>query len=199
MGQSNVSKKKIYGDEEIIKLLNEYKKGVQGDIYSGYIIREDFHKFVQRDIFENKLSMFVPLRFKKMEIEEMQSMILPERFDVLYVNSKGNIQLAFKLIDVKITWEELKNSVEKIKEGIKTVSPSSSFYDSGIIKIDGGTGVKWFDYKNVYNSSSVYMLCFYLQVMGKMLDGKFLCDYRKAKYWKPIFLEMLNTIEVNNF
>lgn len=183
-----------YGDEETIKLLNKYKTGIWGDIHTGYYIREDLHRFVRRELFEGKMSMLLPLRFRKFPDDKRE--LLPEKPDVIYVNSSGKMQIS--LTDTKEEMNEVTHTetMDFIKSSIGKLNSSIVFFDQKAISQEDGTKIRWFDYKMMFETEIVYTLFFSMLLSGRFLHGKCSCEYRKAMNWKPVFVDMLKSIEI---
>ena len=58
-----------YVDEEMIRVMNQYKEKTQGSIASGYIIREEEYYFQEETFFENKMKIMLPEKFEDMPLE----------------------------------------------------------------------------------------------------------------------------------
>lgn len=183
-----------YGDEKIIKFLNGYKSRVYGNIYDGYCIKEDLYRFALKEIFEDKLYMYLPIRF--IRCEEI-SYLNVENMDFFCMNESGKIQLALKNTNIDIAESDLlESTLHNILGEAKKVNNSVEFMENGKIEIRDGDFVYWKDYKVLYGKKMLYVLLFVLELEKTMIYGKFTCGYEEAVLWKPIFISMLNTIEV---
>lgn len=183
-----------YGDEKIIKLLNGYKSRVSGNIYDGYYIKEDLYRFVLEEIFADKLYIYLPIRF--IGCEEI-SYLNVENMDFFCMNKSGKIQLGFKKTDIEVVENKLlESTVHNILEEAKKVNSSIELMENGKIEISDDNFVYWRDYKVLYGKKMLYVMLFVLEVEKTMTYGKFTCGYEDVILWKPIFVSMLDTIEV---
>ncbi len=64
------------------------------------------------------------------------------------------------------------------------------FYDQGEEK-----GVLWFDYKGFAGKEATYNLVFLFQAKERKALGSFFCPFEAYDRWRPVVLEVLNTIE----
>ena len=188
--------KKKYGDEEIIKYLNEYKKGIQGDIKEGFIICEDLYRFKRREIIKNKMSMCIPIRFDCYKDEKAKEINVIDNPDVMYINVKGNIQIMFKLTSEEITSLKLKEYIDDIQLVLMTLNDDVKIIESDAITLFDDKKIFWFDYQTYFGNFQVYIMFFSIEIQGMLLYGKFSCEYRKSILWKTVFIAMLKTVEI---
>lgn len=184
-----------YGDEEIVELLNKYKKGVYGDIYSGFYIKEDLYHFGERLLFKGQVSVYLPIRFNSMsedEIREKYKLVIPE---LVYRNNQDTIQIMFDCIDEEYATEEVNNTIDILEKYIKKLNKGNKIIEKGIVENENNT-IGWIDFMTLSDKSSFYINYFTLSVNNKNVNGKFVCEYANSSLWKPIFLEILKSIKI---
>ena len=184
-----------YGDEEIVELLNKYKKGVYGDIYSGFFIKEDLYHFDERLLFEGQVSVYLPIRFKTMsedEINEKYKLIIPE---LVYRNNQDTIQIMFNYIDEEYVVDEVNNTIDIFEKYMKKLNKGNRIIERGFIENENNR-IGWIDFMTLSGKSSFYVNYFTLSVNNKNVNGQFVCEYINSSLWKPIFLEILKSIKI---
>lgn len=54
-----------YADEKMIKAMNTYKEGVQGNIEEGILIKEERYIFEEIGLFDSKMYIMLPKSFSR--------------------------------------------------------------------------------------------------------------------------------------
>ena len=178
-----------YGDEGIVKLLNAYKKQIQGNIYEGFSVCEDLYRFSKKEVIPEFYKLYLPIRFK--DITEGNIFNI-QKMDKIYANKKQTIQLKFKRIETKVTKQESEEFLRVICEQITCLNPSIEILENG----EAENNIRWIDYKITYGKSNGYVMLFCIWKNEQMLYGEFTCAYHEAVYWKYIFLSMIKTGEL---
>ena len=62
--------KMSYADEKMIKAMNTYKEGVQGNIEEGILIKEEQYIFEEIGLFDSKMYIMLPKSFQDMPMVE---------------------------------------------------------------------------------------------------------------------------------
>lgn len=122
----------IYGDEEIIKLLNSYKKESIGNVYAGIKIKGDLYHFHEYFFGNKKVSMMLPLRFVDMPEE-----ILNIKYghiskpNILKCSKDYNIDIMLNWTEEKLNEYEIEKKVDEQLKILKTIQPAYEIYEKG--------------------------------------------------------------------
>lgn len=184
-----------YGDEEIVRQLNLYKKGVYGTIYDGLYIKGDLHHFVKQNLFQNRMSIYIPLRFDKMETSDIRKKYIIDIPDIVYKNTKDTINITFRYVKEKIEKDKIQEILELGKKYIKKLNGNCLFFEHAIFSYRNNC-IGWIDYKIDGLYGSFYIMFYVIPIKENCITGKFICEYRKAILWKSVMLQMLETIEI---
>lgn len=188
--------KEQYGDEAIAASLNEYKKGVWGDIKTEIFIREDKYRFFKKNIYPNEMWMYIPLRFEKIQGEEMDLYCLCEEVDAIFSNSKRDIQISFRLQEGNMDDIPLIESMEYIRRCLTIINPEIQTMSVEQILSSSDNAMYYFEYKMLVAGLTVHTIYCAVPVNEKITFIKCSCPYHKYVLWKGVFLAMLSTIEI---
>lgn len=185
-----------YGDEEIVEILNQYKKSVKGDIKSGFSIAEDLHRFKSREVVDGKVKMSIPIRFDCYMGQELRKINQFEDLDKMYISSKGEIQISVKLLPNGLNGMEISSYIQEIERQLPIMNTSVRIYERDQSIEVASEKIVWFDYKVLFGTTDIYIMFFAMEVYGDLFYGKFSCSYRDSLKWKEIFIAMLETVQI---
>lgn len=136
-----------YGDEEIVKILNQYKKESRGDVYSGIKINGDLYHFHEYKFWDGQIQMMIPLRFIDMpeEIIKIKYGHIPLP-DVIKCSRDYNIDIMMSFTDDLLSDDEIEEKLDDQINLIKTLQPTYEIYEKNI-EYNGYVNIGWFDYK----------------------------------------------------
>lgn len=183
-----------YGDEEIVEILNMYKKAVIGDVYSGIKIKGDLYHFHEYKFWDGKVKMMLPLRFIDMPEELMKVKYghMPG-IDILKCSRDYTIDIMLNLTEESLAEDDIQRTLEEQMKMLKRIQPAYEIYESNI-EDNGYVKVGWYDYRASSMDIALYCVNFIFQSEGHMVLGKFTCNIYKAEDWKPVILKMLFSI-----
>lgn len=185
-----------YGDEEIVEILNQYKKSVKGNIKNGFHIAEDLYRFKSREVIDGKIKMSIPIRFDCYIGEELRKINQLEELDKMYISSKGEIQISVKLLPNGLNGMEILSYIGEIEKQLPTMNTSVVIYERDQLVETAYGKIAWFDYKVLFGTTDIYVMFFAMEVQSDLFYGKFSCSYRDSLKWKEIFIAMLETIQI---
>ena len=185
---------KSYGDEEIVKLLNQYKLESRGDVYSGIVINGDMYRFHEYKFCDEKVKIMLPLRFIDMpqDVLNIKYGHLPQ-VDIIKCSRDYNIDVMLNFTEQIMNENEIERNIDEQINLLKMFQPSYEIYEHDI-EDNGYIKIGWFDYKANAMDIALYCINFIFQVEGRMVMGKFTCNMYKAQNWKSVFLKMLFSI-----
>lgn len=184
----------VYGDEEIVKLLNNHKKESTGDVYSGIIIRGDLHHFHEYHFMDEQLKIMIPLRFINMpeEVIRVKYGHLPKP-NVLMCSRDYTIDIMMSFTEQELREDEIEQAIVEQITILKTIQPAYEIYEQKI-EDNGYLQIGWFDYRASTMDIALYCMNFLFVINQKMVVGKFSCNIYKAEYWKPVIQQMIYSI-----
>lgn len=112
-----------------------------------------------------------------------------KRSSHIWVNENKDAGFTLQLLE-EAEEEPLAHSREKIRRIMEGIDNRVVFYDQGEEK-----SVLWFDYKGFAGKEATYNLVFLFQAKERKALGSFFCPFEAYDRWRPVVLEVLNTIE----
>lgn len=184
-------------DEKILEFLNEAEDIEKRDIYKGTIkIANRYYEFQESSFFEDKFKIYIPKDFEDMPMEIRKFKYPAEnRPEIIKSNEDGSIAITLNLIDSPLDEER----VEELKDGMKNIirktNPANVFYDDGILEVKS-KNIGFFEFKSSAIDDFIYNVMFFLEFEEITLMGSFSCVYKNYEEWRPVVLQMLNSINV---
>lgn len=77
---------------------------------------------------------------------------------------------------------------------ISSANPSIGFFDEGTAQNDF-MSCSWFDFKSYVITGTIYNLTVIVSFRSRTILGMFSCPYDLILWWKPIYLQILETFE----
>jgi hypothetical protein len=187
-----------YVDEKIIEAMNQYKTQEHGDIYSGLYLKEQLFKFERQELYGGKFSVMIPECFTDMSLEHAKIKYPSEqRPKVIKTNEDGDINFAFQFMEeVDFETKFVKEAKDGLYNIIKRLQPANVFYES-VEETIGETMVGWFAFKSHGIDCKIFQLMYCMPIGGKFLQGIFNCKYTDSNLWKPVFLQVMRSIQDN--
>lgn len=184
-------------DEKIIKDMNKYKTESVGDVYSGYLIREKDYKFEKSFFFDDKMSIYLPVDFVDLP-EDLKKMKYPSesRPQVIKSNDTNTVNIAFSLLPVDFTEDQVVNMRNTFKNVLQNYNPQFSFLEEDVIE-KNNKKIAWFDYTAHVLDGSMYTIVACMEIDKKVFHATFNCTVEDMELWKVVFLDILQSIEVN--
>lgn len=136
-------------------------------------------------------SVRIPEEFKRADGENTSDIFWSEkRPEVILTSSKREEGLTFQLLNEEMDGEALLDCRKIVKQLIEQIDGRCVFYDMG-----EKSEAVWFDYKSFAENEVVYNLVFLFQTGQRKILGTFFCLFKEYDKWKPIILNMLETIQ----
>ncbi|WP_310603813.1 hypothetical protein [Anaerosporobacter sp.] len=209
-----------YEDEIVIEAMNAYKVNERGDIYKGVYIKEELFEFERQELFEGTMSIMLPKKFIDMPYEYAKIKYPSEnRPEIIKTNEMGDVNFTFSVVDTILTNEMVKEAKEGMRMIIKRIQPANVFFDNeemniwednvAIEKESIGTKnsnendaieerecitIGWFDFKSHGLDEKIYQFWYCFPMEGKMVHGIFNCIYSDHILWKPLLLQVIQSI-----
>ncbi len=185
-----------YMDEKIINLRNQAKKATHTDIEQGVYVYEELLAFERRKLFDEKMSILLPVSFEIMP-EEIAKVKYPseQRPQLIYSNAAGDVNFTFSLLDAQVKPSQIDEARDRFRGFIKKIQPANIFFEKKEEEL-GDTRVAWFDFKNYGLDAQLYNLFYFTDVKGMMLHGIFNCKFKDAEVWKPVAEQVIKSILV---
>lgn len=184
-----------YGDIEIVSILNQHKKGITGDIETGLLLKEDIYHFHRTMLCNRSFSMMLPLRFLVSSQEEIKSKYGSNSPVEIFCNRAGTIEINFNYYGDETIRETPTDIVNSFEILLKRLNPGIKTYEKKE-KTIREISICWIDYKCETIVSSVYNIFFAMSIEDKKYRGQFMCGLKDAILWKPVFLNMLDTLQI---
>lgn len=185
-------------DEKIIFEQNKYKKESVGDVYNGYLIKEEKYTFNQCFFFDGKMSIYLPEGFMDLP-EDLAKLKYPSenRPQIIKSSIDNTINIAFNLLEVDMTNEAVLEMIKSFKNIIKNVNPSNRFLDEGMEVIANNKNLAWFDFLSNGLDGTIYTIVVCSVVENKLLHCVFNCMEDSMVAWKKVALDMFKSISAN--
>ena len=198
-----MEQQKTYAEEIVKKLKasgqpeNTNAYAIENDIHNGYVIvKYKKMEIEEKEILDGSLSMMLPIEFHLME-ESLAKAKYPDddRPDYIYTNDDTTVNLTFSFDNSgEIDDEEVEQVKDILKNQIKRLYPGSKFEDSNPIKADE-KNVSYFCFEIPVIDGNVFQLMFFMEHRKQLIMGAFNCGIYQKKQWKPLILQMLETLK----
>lgn len=181
-------------DEEIIELRRKKKEAEFQDISKGVYINNEMFEFKQQVIYEDKMSIMLPVNFVSMP-EKMAKIKYPSesRPQIIKTDYSGAVNFTFNLFDTAICPNQIQGACDTMKKIIKNMNPAYIFYEQKTEECRN-TVCSFFDYKSYAMDAHVYNLVYVTSIGGKVMQGTFNCRFQDMEQWKNAAIQVKNSI-----
>lgn len=179
-----------------LKIIKEYiQNKTICDIKSAVIIDNREYTFSQQEIPKMMLSMVLPDGMDIMNSYSIKIKFPDEnRPDViLALSDDDTINFMFSSIEEDVFEEDLQNILQGILMVLKRMHSGATFYQTGNIQSEL-SNIWWFDYSTAALDDDIYNIMYVLCLNGILIIGGFCCLQKFRKQWKPLVLQMLETV-----
>jgi hypothetical protein len=184
-------------DQEIIRLMDANRE--QGylsiDIKTGTVVLSGKRvNFGTKSLLDDKLKMILPTDFQSIPPEKAYK---PEaRPDLLFIDDSGAVQIAITHTQNKAdNDDDVKTYQGEVREILQALNSSLEWQEDGVMEVRGKR-IAYFEFITSIMGMRIYDLSFFLELQRRVLTGNFVYTEQKRKAWKPIFCQMLDSIEV---
>ena len=181
-----------------IKIIREYMQNkTVCDIKSIVFIDNREYIFTRQEIPEIMLSMVLPNEITYMNPYSTKIKFPDEnRPDViLSIPDDDTTNFLFSSMDDEVFEEDLQNISQKILIVLKRMNAGATFYQTGNIQSEL-LNIWWFDYSTAAIDDDIYNIMYIFYLNDILIIGGFCCLQKFRKQWKPLVLQMLETITV---
>lgn len=95
--------------------------------------------------------------------------------------------------DIPFSHDDIEKMIKSTKDTIMRVQPGNTFYEAGVIETNKKIG--WFDFGGYGIEGKIYNIIFFYTVQEMLRSGSFQCKAEQAVLWKPIFLNILQSLK----
>ncbi len=114
--------------------------------------------------------------------------------DVVITDENADATFTFSYAGQMAEGEKPEQRLENLRADMQKVWKQAVFYDTGMV-MAGDLPVPWMDCKTFCLDCSLYCLLFLFELQGELVLGNFHCSFPQYDKWKPVVLEVLETIE----
>ncbi len=209
-------KKEEFFDEQILDMINRSEQksfdnaGASGNkdkndenkipeernIYTGVRICGKWIYFERQLFAGDSISMMVPKIFVPMTQEAAKIKYPSEhRPETILTDETGTINLMFQYMEGEVDSETIETFRNQVFGLMKYANPGIKEREIGEIDIDGHR-IAYVEFTNNALGGKLYNLMFYISIKGRPLMGSFNCITKDVKYWQPVAVEMMKSIEI---
>jgi len=190
---------KNFGDEDFIYAMGEQseKPEYETNITDGYIIMgEEKIIFNRRFLLDKKFSIIMPEEFKLMS-KANADIKYPSinRPDFIYTNDATTVNFSFTHRAEKASNEDIPTVKDVVQPLAMRMFPASKVIDSDTLDANG-INVSFYDYIAPAIDMDIYTLVYMFSLEGRAVLGGCNCPGYEIDDWKPIFLQMLGSLEL---
>lgn len=183
-----------YTDEDLIKELNQHKKGMTGSIYTKLTIREEEIPFEEVLLYDGRLSVYLPSSFVDLPLELAKVKYpMEQRPNIIKTNESTSINFTFHLLEQECLDEQIEKLNDLFYQSVKRAYPSNTFFEKKVEEI-GGMTVGWFDFISSGFDDKIYHIMYCLPLDNQLLLGVFNCPFREAENWKEAALQVMHSL-----
>jgi hypothetical protein len=192
---------KKFGDEDFIYIKGmEAEKPVhENNIQDGFVIIDGENiPFKRKFLLDKKISVIMPETFTLMT-KEIADIKYPSihRPDLIYTNEEASVDFSLSHEEDEAPNEDIPEIRDVIQEVVMRLYPASSVIDSETITIEAsGLNISYYDFIAPALDMDAYTMTFVFSLDGRAVAGGFSCPDDETDTWKPIFLQMLESLEI---
>lgn len=187
-----------YLDEAIVKLREEQEQREREwkvDLSKEQIIYGETYQFVLTQFFEDCLELMIPQEFIPMPEEQVENKYkMEQKPQVIMTNQNYRIDITLNLLEETITIEQIPLCLQKLKNTINEVYPATMFFEEEQKEVNN-TSVAYMDFKSFSLGGPIYNVMFVSKISNRLLVGTFNCPFTDWEQWRPVVVEMLETIQ----
>lgn len=182
-----------YKDEQIALMRNEQKKSKYVNSETGMYVGDSLINFHQIELL-SFFKIMMPKEFTQMDPElEAKKYPSVNRPQLIMTDVEGEVNFTFSLFEQEIEAEKIDGTLNQFQIMITTAQPANKFMGRGHIENDEYR-CGWMEFKSYTLDGAVYNILSITVTKEKFLLGLFNCPYEAWLEWKPVMLELLNTI-----
>ncbi|NQZ85285.1 MAG: hypothetical protein HRU03_06205 [Nanoarchaeales archaeon] len=152
---------------------------------------------IEKELFSGQLEIKVPSSFQIMG-EEMAQVKYPSinRPELIYTDSTGSTNLAFKRTGSSVTNNQISEFVDTLSQTFKKIYPSATWYDENVYEINGkNIGVLELSTPTI--DTEIYNYIFFFEMNGKLTMVSFNSLLEEKENWEVLAKEIRNSVKVN--
>ena len=187
-----------YGDEQFIYHIGMKSKPVHiNNILDEHIII-DYKKipFARRAVLKKRVSVVLPEKFAIMS-KELAETKYPSvhRPSEIYTNAETTINFSLTHTKEAATNEGIPKTKDTLQKVVMRMHPASKVFDSDVLNVSG-LQIGYFDFVTPALDMNVYNVTFVFSLDKRLVVGSFNCPHESMDDWKPLLVQMLQSIEV---
>ena len=178
-------------DKEIIEMRKEKLKEQYKSLTEGVYMDGEIRDFERQDIL-NTISVMLPKDFIMMPEDYAQIKYTSFRPQHLITDKKMNVNIGFSLFPNNLKNKNVQRVAEQIREVLDSEEAGLNF---GMCKKLENLEAWWFDFRSHSMDSDVYNILLVIIVNHKILKVVGNCKIQDELDWKPVFLQIFESIE----
>jgi hypothetical protein len=188
-----------FNDEQVIYEIGKKSTPVHiNNIMDECIIIDDEKiPFRRRSVLKKRASVIMPEKFiimaKNLAERKYPSIHRP---DEIYTNHETTINFLLTHSSDAATNEAIPEIKETMQQLIMRMHPASRIFDSEVIDVSG-LNVAYFDFITPAIDMDLYNVSFIFSLDKRLVVGSFNCPQEVMDEWKPLLVQMLQSIEVS--
>jgi hypothetical protein len=147
------------------------------------------------NLLDDKLAMTLPKEIRSIASRTQR---METRPDVTLADVNETVKITLTHLSRKVFSDgEVLEYKNQIQQALKMVNPSLEWLLGGVKDVRG-LSIAFFEIMTTVFGIGIYNLRFFLPLQHRVLSGSFMCVDQTLKYWRPIFHQILESIEVKN-
>lgn len=184
-------------NEQEIKASSAYKKGTQGSIYDGVVIKGVTYRFSEQFYFDDKISIWLPDNFIELP-DEIKKLKYPGegRPQVIRTIPAGGVDFGINLLPLDGSDQMTVEFATQMYQFTRNLKPAEMYYDKKQEwNEDTQRTIWWFDYISHGMDARIYNFIGTTYAAGKTINFVFNCNAQDKDLWKPIAREVLFSLK----
>lgn len=186
-------------DEQILKMREKARREKEGKIEDEKVyIDGEYYCFQELELFSGKILIPVPVSFIIMPDELVRQKYPMEGRPQLVLTS-DDLEVNYALnyfVDQDFSNEQVEEATDGFQSLLSRMQPGNHFYEKQI-KWSNNRCYGWFDFKSPGIDQPLYTLMTFTPIYEKVFHGIFNCSASKMPDWKPIFLQVIHSLQDN--
>ena len=169
----------------------------ENNISDGFIIIDGEEiPFKRRYLLDKKISAVMPETFTIMSKEDAEFKYPSvNRPAFIYTNEQTTVNFSLTHKNDAVSNEAIPGTKDAVQQIVMRMYPSASVFESETIEVSG-KNISYYDFVTPAIDLDLYTLTFMFSLEGRVVLGGCNCPAGEMDDWKPIFLQMLGSLEV---
>ena len=119
---------------------------------------------------------------------------MEQRPQIIKTNENTDINFTFSLLEQEMSNNHVLELNDYLYKVLKSARSENTYFEKKVEQV-GELLVGWFDFKSHGIDQNIYNVMYCTPISGKLLHGVFNCPLDLVEVWKPVVLQVIQSIQ----